>query len=168
VVPLRLEPVLVGDVGQLDHLAFGGGVLELSLRHLRFLVLLTSILQETLFFSRDAVPSLVTEILRQSSHSSRATHQPVFVGTVEIHFLFLSQDRNRFCGGTLRSRYGCDDQGGKSDLKSFPRQLMEEVTTLRMAFATIWHVFRIKRDLTTVLLQSRRNVFFCEDANELS
>ena len=68
---LRLETVLIGDVGQLEHLAFRRRVSELSLGNLGFLLRLTSILQESLFFSGDAVSSLVADIESLFAFSSK-------------------------------------------------------------------------------------------------
>lgn len=57
---LGLEAVFVGDVGELHCVAFGVGVLVLSLGYLGFLFRLTSVLQEALFFGADAVTGFVT------------------------------------------------------------------------------------------------------------
>lgn len=60
-ITLGLETVLVSDVGQMDDLTFGVGVLELALSDLSFQVGLTSVLEEALFFSCDAIAGFIAE-----------------------------------------------------------------------------------------------------------
>lgn len=96
--PLRLEPVLVGDVLQKNGGPVGGGVLEGALHLLGFTVGMSGVLQLALLLRRDAVPGLERGV----------------VAAVEVHLLLLLEDGGVTLGAAALSA-GDRHQNGQSD-----------------------------------------------------
>lgn len=62
-ISLRLEAILVSDVGHTDGVAIWVGVLELTLSYLSFLFWLAGVFQESLLFRYDFIAGFVAEII---------------------------------------------------------------------------------------------------------